>query len=68
MPPTANVFWSESLPPQPSLGKDAGCCKGLLVIDIVTRPWQYVDIAPLLLPRSSETDISAAQAYRAKRS
>jgi hypothetical protein len=32
MPPTANVFWSESLPPQLSLGKDAGCCQGLLVI------------------------------------
>ena len=47
MPPTANVFWSESLPPQLSLGKDAGCCRGLLVIDIVTRPLQYVEAHPV---------------------
>jgi hypothetical protein len=65
MPPTANVFWSESLPPQLSLGKDVGCCQGLLVIGMVTRPWQYVDIAQLLLPTSSETD--TPQAWRNQR-
>src|SRR5664279_159941 len=48
---------SESLPPQLSLGKDAGCCRGLLVIDIVTRPLQYVEIVQFLLQLSSETDI-----------
>jgi len=56
MPPTANVFWSESLPPQLSLGKDTGYCRGLLISDMVTRPWQYVDIVQLLLQLSSETD------------
>jgi hypothetical protein len=60
MPPTADVFWSESLPPQLSLGKDAGCCRGLLVIDMVTRPLQCIDIAKLLLQLSSETDTDLA--------
>jgi hypothetical protein len=56
MPPTANVFWSESLPPQMSLGKDAGCCRELVVIGIVTRPLQYIDIVQLPLQSPSETD------------